>query len=107
MIFANASRKQILRRVEDICFQTIKSLYLGTYVMNIYRVKPLSNRDGNDGAEIYCKLFRFSCSLSQYTTQFDVETAINIALIKHFLWRRSTQKERFAKLNSFPSDRTT
>jgi hypothetical protein len=75
--------------------------------MNIYRDEPLSNRDGNDGAEICCKLFRSNCSLNQCSTQFDVETAIKIALIQQFLWRRSAQKEKFAKYNHYTHSQVT
>jgi hypothetical protein len=70
--------------------------------MDIYRDDPLSNREGKDGAKIHCKLFRLNCSLSQYTTQLDVETAINIALIQQFVWRRCfAQKEKFAKYSHY------
>jgi hypothetical protein len=68
--------------VEDIFFQTITSLYLESHGINIHRYDPLLNRDGNDGAEVHCKLFKLNCWLTQCTTQFDVESAINITLIE-------------------------
>jgi hypothetical protein len=99
MIFADARRKQDSKAGWR---QLLSNNYVSVLRMGIHRNDPLSNWEGNDGAEIHCKLFRLNCSLSQYTTQLDVEIAINIALIQQFVWRRCCfQKEKFAKYSHY------
>jgi hypothetical protein len=82
-VFADTRRKPFVKRAGDICFQTITPLHLQSYRMDIQRDDPFKTEMVIMEQKIYCKLFRLNCWLTQYTTQFDVETAINIASLLH------------------------
>lgn len=51
----------------------------------ICRDGSLTDKNGNAGSGIYCKLFNFNMSLGQHATHFDGETvSLNTALIQVF-----------------------
>jgi hypothetical protein len=53
----------------------------------------LTDKNGNTGAGIYCKLFSFFMSFGQYATQYDGEIkAMNIVLMHLFGRNRSFKK---------------
>jgi hypothetical protein len=88
---------------------------VATYLYN----GSLTEKNGNVGAGIYCKLFSFYLLLGQHATHFDGELeAMNTALMQLFGRIGSSEKavifsdssaaiQSIAKLDALPSKRVT
>jgi hypothetical protein len=65
--------------------ETVRTLYAEQDWLHICMDGSLTDRSGNDGAGIYCKLFSFYLLLGQHATHFDREVeAMNAALRQLF-----------------------
>jgi hypothetical protein len=79
-------KRDVARSVMRLAaLEAIYTLYPEEGCLHIYTDGSLTEKNGNVGAGIYCKLFSFYLSLGQHATHFDGEIeAMNTALMQLF-----------------------